>query len=358
MDLLPIKIYVELPFWSRVPDDFVCSLPEVHDKPFELTIYNDFYRFWVSEIRKDYQTNIFIGDKSIFNTDKLHNKGLWEKCRTVVAFTLFETEQCGWTKAIRNKEDLVLKGYIQRELIPMINTLLIERYRAVTYDQSVYELNSWDLPVWHLQVGDERFYNFILCRYLSFDNIPHISEYGKPETLRPWHLSEKPYEDFNNPDISLFLPYEKEMLDAYNLKLRGNYKDALRRIVSAFEILFDQIIIDEKVRQGESEETATNSVYGTIAWWKKKELYELVFNKKLTDTLETSLLSVYEEARNVRNNIVHQGLVIKPEEKGTMRYLIDHTRFAINAIDPNSERTTRRDILMVKTNNEDYEFFD
>lgn len=358
MKLIPVKIYVELPFWIRTPDDFQCSMPNIHDKPFTISINNNFHRLWVSEIRKDYQTNVFIGIKEYFDEKSVPVKSLWEKCRTVISFNLFEKEECKLTKAIRGKNEMELKSILQTEMMPLINDLIISKYRAITYDQSVYELNSWDLPVWHLQVDDENFLNVILVDYLSFNEIPYRWEFGKPETARPYYLSEDPKNDFNNPVISFFKPYELELLDAYNLKLRGNYKDALRRMVSSFEILLDQIIIDQMIKQGMNENEARNEVSNVIAWKKKKQLYKDVFKKELRDHLKDNLLEIVEEARGKRHKIVHQGLQIKPSEKGHIRYLIDHIRFATCVLDPEKDRVQRRENFLLTSNHESFEFFD
>jgi len=282
---------------------------------------------------------------------------LWQKCRTVMEVS-FQDKNKSLIKLLKDENKFKLKNFIFQTLLPHINEF-IEKYRMVTFDQMVYKISQWDIPMVFFKINNEPAYSINTYDYLSWNEIPMVGEYGKPNTLKPFYLISEPekvwkdYESFQN-----HLPYEMELLDAYNFKIRGDYESAIRRAVTAFEILLDRKIRDELIGKGKSEQEAEEEIEKNYHWSKKKELFDKVKSRKLEDVLSNDLLKIVEDARKLRHEIVHKGKKVLPSERGKARFFIDHLRFAINSLETNQKYSLERDKLLIKSNIEFVDFLD
>jgi len=359
-----VTAYVELPFWIRVTDNFGLVYEDGH----ELIIRNNFWKLWIYEIRNDYQTLLYIGPKEFFYKDnsepqkqikeKIINKAipaLWQRCRTVVEI---KWRDKNFAESLRKGNKFRIKKYIFQVLLPHIDGF-IEKYRMLTFDQMVYRISQWDIPMVFFKINNEPAYSINTYDYLCWNEIPMVGEYGKPDTLRPFYLipePEKSWKNYNN--FPNRFPYEMELLNAYNFKVRGNYEDALRRAVTAFEILLDKKIRDVFMKEGKTEEEAEEEIEKNYKWSFKKQLFYKKTGKKLEEILSRELLEIIEKARKFRHEIVHKGRKVLPSERGKVRFFIDHIRFAINSLEENQKYSLDRDKLLLKSNIELVDFLD
>jgi hypothetical protein len=360
-----ITAYIELPFWIRIPGDFCLKYDDGH----ELIVRNNFYKLWINEIRFDYETLLYMGTKEVFyeNTqdssiekikDRIIKKeipALWQRCRTVIEI---KWRDKNFAKALKNKSEFRIKNFIFQILIPHINEF-IEQYRMLTFDQMVYKINPWDIPMVFFKVNNELAYGISTFDYLSWNEIPLIARYDKPNTLEPFYLISEPEKVWKNYEsFQRRYSYEIELLDAYNFKIRGDYESAIRRAVTAFEILLDKKIKDALIKKGKTEQESEKEIEQNYEWQKKKKLFYEATGKKLDDILSKDLLTIIEEARRLRHEIVHKGRKITPSERGRVRFFIDHLRFAINSLEEDQRYSSDRDNLLIKSNLEFVDFLD
>ena len=229
----------------------------------------------------------------------------------------------------------------------------------LTLDQMVYKISPWDVPMVFFKVNNEPAYGINTFDYLSWNEIPLIVKYDKQNTSEPFYLISEPEKVWRNYEsFQRRYSYEMELLDAYNFKIRGDYESAIRRAVTAFEILLDKKIRDALIKKGKTEQEAEKEIEKNYAWQKKKELFYKVTGKKLDDILSEDLLTIIEEARKLRHEIVHKGRKILFSERGKIRFFIDHLRFAINSLEEDQRYSFDRDNLLMKSNLEFVDFLD
>jgi len=359
-----IVFSTELPFWVRIADNF--SL--LYDDDHKLIIRNSFWKLWIKEIRFDLKTLLYMGERENFYKNSreefkeikkkiIENKipYIWQRCRTVIEIIFFNKNL---EKAIKEKNYYLLKNFVFQHLFPHINDF-VEQYRMVSFDQMVYKISPWDIPFVSFKINEEPAYTIVTYDYLSWNKIPMIGEYGKPDTFKPFYLIPEPEKIWNNynsfPTRHL---YEIELLNAYNFKIRGDYESAIIRAVTAFEILLDSKIKNFLIKMGKTEEEAEKEIENNYIWRLKKELFYKTVGKRLEDVLSIELLKIVEDARKLRHDIVHKGRKILPSEHGMVRFFLDHLRFAINSLEDNSEYSVNRDKLLLQSNIEFVDFLD
>jgi len=359
-----IIAYIELPFWIRIADNFGL----IYDDGHELIVRNNFWKLWIYEIRNDFKTLLYIGQKDSFYKDKTETgkqvrekvikreiPALWQHCRTVLEI---KWEDENFIEDLRKENKFKIKKYIFQILLPHINEF-IEKYRMLSFDQMVYRVSQWDIPFVFFKINNKPAYSINTYDYLSRNEMPMVGEYGKPETLKPFYLIPEPEKNWKNYDnFPNRLPYEMELLDAYNYKIRGDYESAIRRAVTSFEILLDKKIKDALIAKGNTEEDAEKEIGNNYKWSKKKALFYRAVKKHLEDILSEDLVKIIEEARKLRHEIVHKGKKISPPERGKARFFLDHLRFAINSLEEKQGYSLERDKLLLKSNIEFVDFLD
>jgi hypothetical protein len=360
-----ITAYLELPFWIRITDNFGL----VYDEGHELIVRNNFWKMWIYEIRNDCKTLLYIGPREFFYKDNLESlskelkeriqkreiPALWQRCRTVIEI---KWRDKNFSEELRKGNNFKIKKYIFQVLLPHVNEF-IERYRMLTFDQMVYRISQWDVPTVFFKINNEPAYSINTYDYLSWNQIPMVGEYGKPNTLKLFYLISEPEKIWKNYEkFPYWAPYERELLDAYNSKIRGDYETAIRRAVTAFEILLDKKIKDSLLKKGKTETEAEEEIEKNYIWPRKKELFYRTIGKRLEDILSPDLLKIVEDARKIRHEIVHKGKKILPSERGKARYFLDHLRFAINLLEENQEHSLKRDKLLLRSNIESVDFLD
>lgn len=359
-----ITAYIELPFWLRIADNFEVGYDDGH----KLIVRNNFWKLWIYEIRNDYKTLLYIGPKDFFYRDnsKLQKQikekiikkeipALWQRCRTVIEV---KWRDKNFAETLKRENKFWIKKYIFQILFPHLNEF-IEKYRMLTFDQMVYKISPWDIPVVFFKINNEPAYSINTYDYLSWNEIPMVGEYGKPNTLKPFYLISEPEKTWKNYDnFQKRFSYEMELLDAYNYKIRGDYESAIRRAVTAFEILLDKKIKEALMRKGVPEKEAEDEIENNYLWRNKKKLFYDATGKKLEDVLSNELTNIVEEARTLRHKIVHEGKKILPSERGKVRFFLDHLRFAINSLEENPDYSLKRDKMLLKSNLELVDFLD
>lgn len=357
-----ITCYLELPFWLRISDNFGL----IYDDGHELIIRNNFWKLWIYEIRKDLQTLLYMGSKENFYQDitinDVRNKiiqkeipALWERCRTVIEIRWKDNN---FANSLANKENLKIKRYVLQILLPHVDDF-IEQYRMKTFDQMVYRISAWDISFVSFKIDNNPAYIITTYDYLSWNEIPSVIKIENGLISKPFLLIDKPSEVWSNyKNFIPRFPYEMELLEAYNYKIRGDYESAIRKAVTAFEILLDKKILDCLIQKGFSEEEAQNEIEKNYRWSDKKELYNKAADKKIEDVLSKEFLKVIEEARMLRHKIVHQGFRVSPSDRGKVRFFIDHLRFAINSLEENKSYSSERDNLLMLSNLELLDFID
>lgn len=351
---MAITIFAELPFWLRTEGALI-DRGSKDNHAVVITIRNNFCRLWANYITKNFSTVIYFGnyEKAKKSKDGIADANkiiLEERCRTVLEL---EINKINSPVMLGKANKYQYRNFIFQFVIPHINNF-IKHYRAVSFDQMVYEISGWDISFFLFKINDTP---FIISPYdyLTWNSLPIIDD-GKE--IKIFYLIENFSEAFwARKKIGGLQPHELELLDAYNFKNRGDYKSALRRAVTAFEIMIDNLIINTLIGAGVNRKEAEDNVYYKNVNWKDKKT---LFEKTLGFTLESRIpfLSVVEKAKNKRNDIVHRGKAINNTEHGQIRMFIDHIRFALNLLENNEDYVRHRDELLLRSNLEQADFLD
>lgn len=220
--------------------------------------------------------------------------------------------------------------------LPVVNEL-IQRYRLATYDYFAHELSPWDVPVW--TVIGERYGGRLthLMPYSLWDLPPVIYDLeGKPG---PLHYAER--EALNEPAAKRAGPGEFELLDARSCMERGDYTGAVRRTVTAIEVLVRTLRLEQLRAQHAGDEAAA---------LRELELTNNKFPKRLKDWSETAGKEIskrqsadLKDIRDWRNRIVHDGERVNFDEVDRAQHLVDLGRWLFNYIEDRPERARFRD---------------
>jgi hypothetical protein len=201
--------------------------------------------------------------------------------------------------------------------IPVVNEVIV-RYRLATYDYFPFEVSPWDVPVWFVQAAQG---------HVMVPLLPHRSWDDKPlvngelmSLITPDELSAAR----TTPE-----PGEVELLDGLMLMERGDYAGAVRRVVTAVEVIVEsrlRVEFEQLYPSAEVERrlmASQNDFPGRLRQWARLSGNEL----------PEPLVGELERTRALRHAIVHRGLRFPYRERGTAQRAVDTTRWAYNFVE-------------------------
>ncbi len=314
-------LVVELPFWLMVN-----SSPlevAVEGWAIEVQIRGDHVELHVDEYRDSKTSCVYLGpDPSKVDLSVVPNDAavVGRKCKTVLRLptrcltdAVLALDETYW----RARQAMSYFAALCAGHIPVVNEV-IARYRLATYDFFPFEVSPWDVPVWFVQITHGHVM-VPLLPYRSWDHKPLVN--GELMSLiTPGELSAARI----SPE-----PGEVELLDGLMLMERGDYSGAVRRVVTAMEVIvssrlrveFERLFPDAEV---ERRLTASqNDFPGRLRQWAR------LSGNKLPDSLVREL----EQARALRHEVVHRGLRFPYRDRGTAQRAVDTTRWAYNFVE-------------------------
>ncbi|WP_343995151.1 hypothetical protein, partial [Terrabacter terrae] len=359
-ELAEVDLYVELPFWLMM-------------QPASVTIERDGCSFVVNICIP--QVEVFVGEcldsrRTIAWRGPQSAVGDWtppddlqaiaeerdlsfmsRPCKTVLriraqglegAFGLTDDDAPPRSEAERDAYwDSLCEAHI-----PIINEL-IQRYRLVTYDYFAYEVSAWDVPIWHVRLG-ETSRTVVLMPYKEWDYrplevVPTPEDGGEPPR-RPFQFTYGGALDAT--DSSIAVPGEFDLLDARSLMERGDYTGAVRRATTAIEAVVEWRLRKELLESLPAQEVedrlraSQNDFPGRF-----RQLQKILGTK----TAWQQLADEFERTRKMRHEIVHQARRLTHEERGIAQRSVDTGRWLFNHIEDVPNRARIRDFGGLKS---------
>jgi hypothetical protein len=350
--LVPIPLYVELPFWLMMPAgdlDVAWS-----GTTFRVNVMRPWMEVFVDEVLNSRASCIRQGpwdpmwEPSAEWAAALEEQGgslISRPCKTVVR--LNTRAHLG---AFREVDDATEPPRVHAEQraywaslceahIPVLNEL-IQRYRLVTYDYFAYQVSAWDVPVWYL--GHAKLARtVVLLPYKEWDSKPTTIEDGdapgEPPKIGSFEFTTAA--ELQAADSAGATPGEPDLLDARNLMERGDYTGAVRRTVTAIEAVVEWALrgaLDKKYSAAETQkrlDASENDFPGRLRQWRK-------LAKPGIGDVE---LELFETTRKIRHEIVHRGLRLTHEDRGEAQKAVDTGRWLYNKIERKPDRTKLRE---------------
>ncbi len=211
-------------------------------------------------------------------------------------------------------EDLC-RGHLQ------IVNRVIEAYRLETYDYFAKEVSSWDVPFWHIDFMNGCDVTVTLHPYRGWDHKPVVKPLQSAKFV-VYSLMES--DQLKAAMSKRPADGELELLDALALFEKGDYSGAVRRAVTALEVIAEaslRVMLADACGPAKAEaylkatETNFEKRVGNICGLSDRKF---PFWRRLS------------EARNLRHEIVHGGYRITPAERGRAQMYIDCCRWMYN----------------------------
>ena len=347
-----VYIRVELPFWLMVaPTDLDV---EVSGHKFPVSVSDHFYEyFW--NLADDSRTSvIYRGSRKTLTelaviTDVIRRKDphaqfVERKCKTIIRVTtrcnamvanmVWGSPRGSFPNVARLYLEDLCRGHLE-----VINKV-VQAYRLATYDRFAFELSSWDVPHWYVDFKDGSEASVTLIPYKEWDVKPRV---GKLDLTKELPLANQGIYSLLSPDrmkSSLEIEPtggELELLDAYSLFERGDYSGAVRRVVTALEVVVESNLY-KALSNASGKEEAERFLESTKCDFDKR-VGKLC---GLTDRPFKNWVWLHK-VRTLRHAIVHSGYRFSASEKGRAEMALDTSRWMFNWFENNEEKRDMRE---------------
>jgi hypothetical protein len=253
--ILTSHLHVELPFWIAAPDGAInvtigdCTIAINYRNSVVAISRNGQIRRDKSEIAQLTTTGFphtpeqqqELASISPHSTTKLRTfLSLPVLCHEAV-FSLLESSNVS--------ESRDAKAYTQSLAYAAIRFVneFVNSYRSVSFDPYVYALANWDLPVWHISRSDQKLWQIEMVKYLASESLPESEQFAKAK----YRVTEKQIQSATENKVPQSL---EELLDAWSCFYRGQYAEAIRKIVTSIEVaIADQLANLSDFRSGRAE---------------------------------------------------------------------------------------------------------
>lgn len=350
-DLVPIPLYVELPFWLMTPNGDLDVQWSGTD--FRVNIMPSWMEVFAVEFLDSRKTSPHMGPWGKWHppadvAEELEEKGvplISRPCKTVIR--LNTRAHVDAFREIDPDKEPPRAGGEQRAYwaslceahIPVLNEL-IQRYRLVTYDYFAYELSPWDVPIWRLGKG-EFARKVVLLPYREFDSKPVLVSDGPkpddPPTVKTFEFAT--VNDLTKLSSGDATPGEFDLLDARNLMERGDYTGAVRRTVTAIEAVLEWVFREELEKKHSPAEVKKRLKATRTNFPERMKQWRKLAKPQVTDRQ----IEWFDETRKLRHKIVHNGLRLTHADIGKAQKCVDTGRWLYNKIEKKPDREKLRE---------------
>lgn len=347
-----VTLCLELPFWLMVPDCTVNVNARGHD--FSVSVTEHYCQIHGMQLTDSLQTCSYQGPfpppKRILETSIASGVAtMLRKCKTVLRIaSRCNADVCrasGEEDAKRRRSaDYYLVSLCSAH-VPIVNRLL-RAYVLQTYDPGVHEVSPWDVPIWFLTRKGGEAVRVLLLQAAAWDLKPRVF---------PWNPTERapqvgvPFEFVSAEELGKGLglvatPGELELAQAMHLRERGDYSGAVRRSVTALEILLEARLEAELSAKYPAQEVARQLKLSRNNFPGRLQQYQVLSGRVMPGALGAELVKV----RELRHSIVHRGRSLTFEERGLANRTVDFSRFIFQWLENDEPQRKRRERLLVK----------
>jgi len=345
--LVPVLVTVELSFWLMVPNGEVSVT--VEGAKFDVRIDESYVDLFVSEASDSRRTVLYNGPippkDALIGLAAMSGKSLmFRKAKTVLKIP----SKCSSDALYAMAEKSPLRSRAAKYYfvafcsahLPVVNRL-IDTYRWATADPMVAAVTPRSVPVW----------------YVRNDKGDSFRVYLLPEATWDYKPTKIAFTDRNNPNASatafaftdletlaaaeseIIEPSELALLDARSFLHRGDYSGAVRRAVTALEVLLERQLRVEFAKRYAAFDVEDRLHKSRNDFPGRLRQYQ----KLTTRTLSAGKCKNLEKIRDLRHEIVHRGRVITYGECNIASKAVDMGRFIYNWLENDPASVKRRE---------------
>lgn len=316
-----LDLFIELPFWLFIEDTSLDTT--VNGCTFHVDIRDDYVEYFFGEIQDSRRTLIYLGprelpdDEARSNIERLGKSALSRHCKSVLRIHTrcnADVLRSYWEDdAYRNEAELYLRAFCEAHVLVVKS--IVQSYRFATQDEFAHELSDWDLPVWIITTT-RGFIRIVLTGYKELDDNPvqpilprsiAVSTVASPNELLA-RMSAVPG------------PGENEVLDALNSFARGDYTEAIRRVLTAIEVVTEVRLREQLLLKWPRSEVERKLEASEIDFPGRLRQLERLIRKKLGKSRWAEL----EVMRLLRFEIVHRGKQLDFSMRDDTHQMLDH----------------------------------
>jgi hypothetical protein len=139
-------------------------------------------------------------------------------------------------------------------------------------------------------------------------------------------------------------PGELELAQGMHLRERGDYSGAVRRSVTALEILLEARLERELSTRYPPQEVARQLRLSRNNFPGRLQQYQALSGRVIPGALDAELIKI----RELRHSIVHRGRSLTFEERGLANRTVDISRFIFQWLEDDEPQRKRREKLLVQ----------
>jgi hypothetical protein len=346
--LMSVLVTVELPFWLMVPNGEV-SLT-VGGAPFALQIDESYVDLFVAEASDSRRTVVYNGPvppkNALLAEAALSGAALmFRKAKTVLKIQAKCSSDA--FAAITEKVPRSRAAYYYfvafcSAHLPVVNRL-IDVYRWATADSMAATVTPRTVPIWRIRNDKGEGFHVCLLQEATWDYKPQMMPFSARNTSG---LEATPFvfvdlQTLGASTSEVIEPCELALLDARSFLHRGDYSGAVRRMVTALEVLLERQLRGELAKSYASAEVDARLLASRNDFPGRLRQYQKLSTRTLSDVMQKNL----DEIREMRHEIVHRGRVLSYGERHVASKAVDFGRFIYNWLENDPASVQRREKL-------------
>jgi len=325
------KLHVELPFWIAAPDGKVQR--KVGACALDINFRNDIVGI--------YRNGLFYRDESELmqitaegfpfasaQREDLEKQPFGQRhFRTLITLpvcchkSVFRLLQSNNPKEIRDAHIYVQS--LAHASIRFINDF-IGAYRRASFDPFVSHVSHWDLPLWHISDSINRIWHIPMARYPVADYLPSADPSGRYR----FRTTEGRIREAALAPQSTSM---EELLDAWTCFYRGQFAEAIRKVVTAIEVTISDLLSSVPSFRKNRTADEVNAHLVKLKFSEQLVIYLRETKRKLPGPLThiaPEVNGVYlerelEHARSRRHKIVHESEKVDYEQDGPILRIME-----------------------------------
>ncbi len=350
--LVPVLVSVELPFWLMVPDGEVEVT--VEGAKFTVRIDESYVDLFAREASDSRITSCYNGpippkDALVGQAAMSGASLMFRKAKTVLTISSKCSSDALSAVADKPQRKRTANYYFVSFCsahLPVVNHL-INAYRWSTADFMVVAVTPRSVPVWRVRSGKGGCINVHLLPEATWDYKPRIEVLNDPDNKSV--LQQSPFEFTSIETLATAVseniePSELALLDARSFFHQGDYSGAIRRAVTALEVLLERQLRAELSKCYEVSDVEKRLCKSRLNFSKRLGEYEKLSARTLNDKLRQEL----KDIRELRHEIVHRGRLVTYGERGIAKKAVDMGRFIYNWLENDPTSVQRREKLMAQ----------
>ncbi len=329
-EIVEVKLYAELPFWIASPPGKV--VVKIDECQLTLQFQNDVVGLYRNGTyaKSEFSLLQLTTEGAPFSEEQsreIDSEASVSKrhYRTLVSIpVLCHSSVFDKLQSPNKRIKLDAKIYVQSlayRTLEFVNKF-IYAYRSASLDPFVSQVSYWDVPLWHLKDWANNLWQIPMAAYQVSDELPLLWGEFRCRTS---------VAEIQNCVNRVMTPSLDELLDAWTCYYRGQFAEAVRKVVTSIEMTFAELIAELPELKGKNSKAETADQIRKMRFRDQVDYYCRNSGRRLPGPLthispEVSGVRLIEElfdARELRHKIVHESCKIDMYDQGPMRRIME-----------------------------------